>query len=1311
MRRLARALLWATATPLLVILLALAALWWWVGSDTSLATALVRAQGYLPPGYTLSAQGVSGSLRAGGHIDTLRYDAKGLVIEAHQVDLRWRPAALLDRRLELDSLTVQRLSIADQRPPDSTPMHELLLPLQVDLRFAVDELLWQGPPTVQASALAGRYQFDGQRHHLQLDRARYAAGQYQGQATLDAHAPMALDAQLQARLSTHIPGGAAAEWPLSATASAQGSLAGSDAKLAVRAQLQARAPGPANPTAKTQDKAQPATAPVQASLSATVQPWAAQPLTQADAQFQQFDLALLWPQAPATQLSGRVQVQPQGSNSAWLAQADVRNALAGPWDQHRLPLDSLQARALYRQGGWQVESLTGGIAGGQVQVTGQLSASDVTAPWTGQAQLHNVDPHALHSKLAQAWVDGTLAAHRLPGTAHAIAFEAQLSPSAQQGTGSPLKGLRLKNATVAGSYGAGLLKLQALKLQTDDATLQGQLDLQWGSRAAQGSLQLTLPGAEASAKGKLAAQDGSGEFALKVASAAQAQRWLAGLPGVPAAISTRNVQGNGVLAGQWQGGWHLEAQGRGSAMTLYATLAWPQLDIAAPGQDSAQAWHVRDVAAQLSGNLAALKLTANGQAQSGSAGRFKLQTRLSGGRNSGTGAWAGQLEAATLLAQAPQQPGEWTAQLHAPVAWHWAGGSNGGGSFNAEAGELRLSGPLPGSATLAWAPAQWRRDSANGPQQLQTKGQLKGLPLPWLNLLGSAQLNNLSLRGDLLLDGDWDVQLGGEHPQVKASLARRSGDLRLQVDEDLGAGQTLSAGLREARLSVSTQGDYTLRAQAAWASDNAGQVQAEFSSRFSSTDNGWAWPGDAPLSGSLRAQLPKVGVWSVVAPPGWRMRGTLDAAVTLKGTRQAPQWSGTLNADDLALRSVVQGIEFSNGRLRTSLSPQGGLRLNVDEFSLQGAGGSGNGGRLTANGYAQWAAGDSQNVLSRLRIALDAQATGLRLSSRSDRRLAVSGKAHAELANAQLQLRGELKADEALFILPSENTPSLGDDVVVAPRAKGAASAPATATASAAASAASAPATAGQPLGHEVQVALDLGEDFKVQGRGLVTRLAGALTLRDVAGMAPGGAGNTNGPRLTGEVRAVGGSYKAYGQQLDIEEGVLRFTGPYDNPALDILAIRPNLSQRVGVRITGTVLAPYPRLYAEPDLPDADKLAWLVLGRAAANGGSEAVVLQQAAIALLGGSGRGLTGGVAEALGLDELSFRGSSTNTDGSTSAAAVTLGKRFGKSFYVAYERSLAGTLGTFYIFYDLSKRFTLRAQTGEQSGADLIFTIPYD
>ena len=102
-------------------------------------------------------------------------------------------------------------------------------------------------------------------------------------------------------------------------------------------------------------------------------------------------------------------------------------------------------------------------------------------------------------------------------------------------------------------------------------------------------------------------------------------------------------------------------------------------------------------------------------------------------------------------------------------------------------------------------------------------------------------------------------------------------------------------------------------------------------------------------------------------------------------------------------------------------------------------------------------------------------------------------------------------------------------------------------------------------------------------------------------------------------------------------------------------------------------------------------------------------MLQQAALALLGGGGQSLSGNLAQTLGLDELSVR--SASSGGDATGATVTLGKRVSQDFYVAYERSLAGTVGTFYLFYDMSRRFTLRAQTGEQSAVDLIFTLRYD
>lgn len=121
-----------------------------------------------------------------------------------------------------------------------------------------------------------------------------------------------------------------------------------------------------------------------------------------------------------------------------------------------------------------------------------------------------------------------------------------------------------------------------------------------------------------------------------------------------------------------------------------------------------------------------------------------------------------------------------------------------------------------------------------------------------------------------------------------------------------------------------------------------------------------------------------------------------------------------------------------------------------------------------------------------------------------------------------------------------------------------------------------------------------------------------------------------------------------------------------------------------------------------------------MLGHSSVNGGAQAALLQQAAVSLLSGRGRGNPAeGLINAFGLDEVSLGQTAvTNLDGTAGTeASLKFGKRLSRDFYVAYERSLAGTLGTLYVFYDLSRRFTLRGESGATNAVDLIFTTRYD
>ena len=56
------------------------------------------------------------------------------------------------------------------------------------------------------------------------------------------------------------------------------------------------------------------------------------------------------------------------------------------------------------------------------------------------------------------------------------------------------------------------------------------------------------------------------------------------------------------------------------------------------------------------------------------------------------------------------------------------------------------------------------------------------------------------------------------------------------------------------------------------------------------------------------------------------------------------------------------------------------------------------------------------------------------------------------------------------------------------------------------------------------------------------------------------------------------------------------------------------------MQLTGSAQDPHVRLFSEPEMPDMDKLSWLVLGHANESlEGNDAALLQGAAMALLAG--------------------------------------------------------------------------------------------
>jgi translocation and assembly module TamB len=1369
---------WLPGAVVATALAVLAALWFWAGTPGSLALTLQAATPWVPELSSLHWTDLHATLREGGQASRMTWQRQGLDVEIEQPRLQWQLIPLLRGQGLPVTLQAQAVRINDQRPASPKPLvppTQLALPVAVHLSFDVAQVGWhQGPAApgkgteeTTTGRIRGEYTHNllagVSQHRLQIDELVAAQGQYQLQASLQSAPPMALTARLQGTVGM-------ADGPKAAVdVQAQGPLAGPEATVAITAEVQSSTPaGPG------------------ASLQARVHPWQAQPILDLKAQLRQLDLAVFWPGLPKTALSGSADATPEalppprsGPPTAqeptdatpptrWQVRASLTNATPGPWDAGHLPLDSLQLAA---EGSAQAVTLTtlqARAGGGLLQGQGQWQAAPSARPaapasatgtpsWRGTLQAQGVRLDLLHRQLPAALLGGSVQASRADSNASGqrangptsagtwvvldLAAHPLAGPPATRNTKTTNSKLLIsikREAHISSEFswdGAQAL-VSALDLALDDARLQAHGRATPASGAWDGEVSLHLPGLSAQTSGALSPDAGQGQLHLALDNASALAPWLAQWPGSPAAWRSQPPSGHGQASLQWRGGWrspalHVDAQARIDTLSVPATPdrpAWGAENLAFSLQGATGHWQTHTTG-QIHGTpwLARLDVAAEGSTP------LATWRPSAAAANSSAAPMTLSVSRLKLDLGTHQTPALLALESTAPLALGWRPGEPvtlGAGGLRMQ--PLTASGPPPtAAAQLTWQP------TTLGTTSLQTEGALTDLAvLPWARLLGEMGwpearqwLAQGGLSGDLTLQSHWHVRWPqhtgdtgtlAETPRLQFDIRRQRGDLSVlnssaatpaQAGHDHGT--ALPLGLEGASLHVANEGD-TLSALLDWNSARAGHVHVDLHSTRppgQATEAGRGWlSAQAPLKGVVSARLPDLNLWSRLAPPGWRMGGQLALDAQIGGTLGHPDWRGTLTADQLALRSVVEGISFGNGQLRATLN---GERMDITRLTLEGAGGAAADGTLTLTGSARWPATTrSDNTATNANgadvapsLSLQAEAQRLRVSARADRRLSLSGQATATLEQGLLKLRGTLGADQALFVLPDETAPGLGDDVVV--RLSHAVI--------------PTPATATSAIRTDVDVQIDLGKNFEVRGQGLQTRLSGTLHVTSSP--------QSEAFRVVGEVRAVDGSYRAYGQQLRIDDGVLRFSGPYDDPALSILALRglatPGQSsmaglsgtstdnQQVGVKITGSARAPRVQLYANPDLPDSEKLAWLVLGRPASGVGAETAVLQQAALALLGRNAKGSDTTLASALGLDDISLRGNtSTSATGSTTqSTTVALGKRISNNLYVAYEHSLASTTGVVSLFYDVSRRFTVRAQAGQNSALDLIFTVPHD
>lgn len=538
---------------------------------------------------------------------------------------------------------------------------------------------------------------------------------------------------------------------------------------------------------------------------------------------------------------------------------------------------------------------------------------------------------------------------------------------------------------------------------------------------------------------------------------------------------------------------------------------------------------------------------------------------------------------------------------------------------------------------------------------LSSKGQIKALSIDDLPLTlvnpPNQQQSNLSI------SGIWDIK-ANEAVNGGFSFWRENGDISFMTI----ANQSQTLGLSKLKIKAAfEQNRATLDIKLE--GKQLGNLNAQLATTLTKTDNGFALLSSAPLKLSSTAAL-RTLAWLPLptALSDADIDGQLDFNVQADGTIRSPNLTGSVAGKNLQLSLLSEGVSLTQGTIQAN--------FDHDQLLIKQASWKGGEGYLSASGSIRLADNKPE-------ISLDWKAEKFTALSRSDRLLTLTGNGKTVLISDLLTITGNFTADKGFIQLAEIGTPKLGDDVIILGKSE------------------SVPEANLKVLLNGLRI--DLGNDFIVRGQGVDAQLAGAITLSGLSQYHP---------HAEGSIYITKGTYLAYGQTLIIEEGRFIFSGPLDNPGVNLRAMRNSRPVNAGIEITGSAYTPVTKLISNPTVPDSEKLSWLVLGHGMdQTGKNEFAMLSLAAGAILSqGESVPLQTKLARAAGLDEFSFSG------GDAESTALTLGKRLSSNLYLSYQKSINGLLDIARLTFNMTPHWSLRAESGTESAVDVLYTFSF-
>lgn len=415
-----------------------------------------------------------------------------------------------------------------------------------------------------------------------------------------------------------------------------------------------------------------------------------------------------------------------------------------------------------------------------------------------------------------------------------------------------------------------------------------------------------------------------------------------------------------------------------------------------------------------------------------------------------------------------------------------------------------------------------------------------------------------------------------------------------------------------------------------------------------------------PLEGRMTARLSDLSLLELLIEDVSEAEGTLELEAAVEGSLAAARVTG-------------------EGRLRhgRAVLPDLGLELTGLEVLARGD----PDGTVTIEGEVR--SGPGRIILEGRSVAGERSETRTTLSLRGERFQLVNTPEIQLLSNPDLELvfdgstirlsgevaipsgRFEFREVPASAVAPSRDVVIVGDTLVE--------------TAS--------------PVPLSADVRILLGNDVFFRGLGFSARLEGDLRVSEEPGTAP---------VARGELRFADGTYRALGQELRVDPGRLIFSGPLDDPRLDVRAyVRASDGTEAGLRLGGSAQSLQAETYSRPQKSDSETMSYILFGRPLnQTTGAQGQEASNAA-AVLGANVLAMS--LAPSVGLDEARIE-----TGSSQSRNQLVMGKYLSPRLYLGYGVGLYEPISTVRIRYLLSSKWSIEAITGDERATDLLYRV---